>query len=255
MKLRNYIIIAVCSYLFFALDSTPAAKIISLAKNNFDLPAQFYGVQGSIWNGQAESIVAQDSRIDAVQWTINPAALLLAHISADIQGQIKQQDVAGHVSLNMSGNIHVEDLRTTLSANEVQNMLAMPFGELGGEFNLNIKSLYWTDEGLPEAIATIEWRNAKLTLADTVDLGKVTLDIKPDEKDGLSININNITGMISINGKIQLSSNKQYNLQIDFKPSSNANTNIKQSLAMFAKRQSNGSYRFKQTGNLKQLGL
>lgn len=255
MKRRYYILIAACSYLFFALANTPAAKVISLAKNNFSLPVQFYGVQGSIWNGQADSILVQSHRIDTVQWSVNPAALLLARISADIQAQIKEQNIIGHVSINMSGDIHAEDLRAKLNAKDVQNMIAMPFGELGGEFNLNIESLTWPGDGLPDTTATIKWRNAKLTLVDTVDLGLVTVNITPDDENGLSISMNNTAGMISIEGTIQLDSNKQYKLKIDFKPASNANDNIKQSLSMIAKKQSNGSYRLKQNGNLDQFGL
>jgi len=255
MKRHYYILIAACSYLFFALANTPAAKVISLAKNNFSLPAQFYGIQGSIWNGRADSVLIKPHRIDSVHWSLNPAALLLARISADIQAQLKGHNIKGHVSINMSGDIQAEDLRAELNAKDVQNMIAMPFGELGGEFNLNIESLNWAGDGLPDTIATIKWRNAKLTLADTVDLGQVTVDIKPDDKDGLSISMNNTAGMISLDGAIQLNSNRQYKLKIDFKPANNANANIKQSLAMFAKKQSNGSYRFKQNGNLSQLGL
>jgi len=255
MKHRYYIILAISSYLFFALASTPAAKVISLAQDNFNLPAKFYGVQGSIWNGRADNLLVQNHRIDQLQWSLNPAALLLANISADIQASIKQQNIIGHVSVNLSGDIEAEDLRTTLSAEDVQQLIALPFGELGGKFVLNIESLTWSGEGIPNATGTIKWRQAKLTLVETVDLGQVLVKINPDDKNGLTIKIENKGGALSIDGNIALSDKKQYKLQLDFNPASNANANIKQSLAMFAKRQSNGSYRFKQNGNLNQLGL
>ena len=255
MKRRYYIIIAVCSYLFFALASTPAAKVISLASSNFKLPAKFYGVQGSIWNGQVDSLHINKHRIEQLHWQLNPASLLLANLSADIQARVKEQNVVGHININMSGEIDAEDLRTKLSAEDVQKMADMPFGELGGEFILDIESLHWSGSGLPTTTVTIKWRNAKLTLADTVDLGQMTIDVKPDDKNGLAINISNKGGVISVNGSVEVSDKKQYKLSVDFKAANNANSNIKQSLGMFAKRQSNGSYRFKKKGNLKQLGL
>jgi general secretion pathway protein N len=255
MKQRYYVILALCSYLFFALASTPAAKVISLAQKNFNLPVKIYGVQGSIWNGQADNVLVQQHRIDQLKWSINPASLLLASLSADIQASIKEQNVIGHINVNMSGDIHAEDLRAKLSAADIQQLVAMPFGELGGEFILNIQSLDWSGTGIPSTTATIKWRQAKLTLVDTVDLGQVLVNIKPDEKNGLSLEVKNKGGALSIDGSIALSDKKQYKLLLNFNPASNANSNIKQSLSMFAKKQSNGSYRFKQNGNLNQLGL
>lgn len=255
MKRRYYIILAVCSYLFFALASTPAAKVISLAKNNFKIPLQIYGVQGSIWNGQADSVIVQTQSIEQMQWSLKPMSLLLATISADIQAQVQNQNVIGQISVNAMGNVHAEDVRARINANEVQKLLALPFGELDGEFNLNIESLHWRGKDLPMTMATIKWRQAKLTLTEAVDLGTVILNIKPDDKNGLSLKVENKGGMIALNGDIQVNDKKHYQMQIDFKAGAKASANIKQSLGMFAKRQSNGSYRLKQNGNLAQLGL
>jgi general secretion pathway protein N len=255
MKPHYYILIAVCSYLFFVLAGTPAAKVIALANNNFNLPVKFHGVQGSVWNGQIDSLTVNSQRIEQIQWSINPAALLLASLTADIQANIKNQRLTGRISVNMNGNIQAKDVHTKISAAEVQQLIAMPLGELGGDFSLNIESLHWQGAGLPATTATIKWRNAKLTLVDSVDLGQMLINIRPDDKGGLAINMSNSGGVISIDGTIQLSDKKQYTLLINFKPSSHAKDNIKQSLAMFARRQSNGSYRLKQNGNLSQFGL
>lgn len=255
MKRRYYIIIAVISYCFFALASTPAAKVISLAKNNFNMNAQFYNVEGSIWNGRASSLLINEQRIDQLQWTINPFALLLANVSADVQANVQQQPVIGQINVKANGDIHAKNVRTQFKAEFLQQQLAIPFGELEGEFNLNIESLEWTGTDVPNTVAALRWRNAKLTLVDAVDLGQVLFNINPDDKNGLDIDISNKKGMLSIDGDINIDSQKKYTLQIDLKPESNASSNISQSLEMFAKRQSNGAFRIKQNGHLNQLDL
>ena len=255
MKRRYYVLIAVIGYLFFALASTPAAKVISLAKNNLTLPAHFYGVEGSVWNGSANSVLIDTHRIEQLHWSINPVALLLARVSADIKAQIQNQNVTGRVSINLMGDIHGEDIQAQLTAEDVQQLLALPFGELAGEFLLHIESVNWSDTGIPETVGSLQWLNAKLTLVDAVNLGQVMIEVKPDKEAGLIAVISNKDGMLSIDGDISITSQKNYIAQIDFKAASNANSNITQSLAMFAKKQSNGSYRFKQNGNLSQLGL
>lgn len=255
MKYRYYFLIGLCSYLFFTLATTPAAKVISLAKTNFTLPAQFYGVEGSIWQGRADSVTVQNQRIDQLQWDLNPLMLLLARVSADVQASVQKQNIVGHVSVNMSGELQGEDIRARLKAEELQQMINMPFGELAGIINVNVETIEWSGTGLPQAIANITWKQAKLTLVETVDLGQVNLDLKPDDKEGLSIAITNKGGVLSLDGSIQLSKKQQYQVKMDFKPAATATDDIKQSLGMFARRQSNGSYRFAQNGNLKQLGL
>ncbi len=256
MKKRYYIIIAIASYLIFTLVNTPAATVISVAEKNVKLPVKFYGVQGSIWRGSSDSLIIQGQPpINNLQWSLNPFALLIASISADIEASIKQQKVLGHISVSSDGTIEASDVRAKLDASEVQQLIAMPFGELGGEFNLNIQSLEWQNKGLPITTGTLKWKSAKLTLAETVDLGNVSISVNPGKDKDLIATLNNKGGSISIEGTVSLQDNKHYKLDLQFTPEKNASEHTKQSLQMFAKRQSNGSYRFQQSGNLRQLGF
>jgi hypothetical protein len=256
MKQRYYLIIALVSYLLFTLMNTPAATVISLAQKNISMPVKFYGVQGSIWNGQADRVMMPSKPpLDNLQWSLNPLALLLLSLSADIEAQIKQQRIVGNINIGVSGNISASGVRAQLNAADVQRMLAMPFGELGGEFNLDIKSLQWSGTGLPLASGKIIWKNARLTMVESVDLGMVELDISPGEDDQLLASINNKNGQISISGDASLMSDRRYTVDLNFNPQNNASNNVKQSLGMFARRQSNGSYTFKKSGNLNQLGF
>jgi len=256
MKKRYYILIAVFSYLFFTIAQTPAATVISLLEKNITLPAKIYGVQGSIWNGQADTVtIPSQPPINNLKWSLKPLNFLLANLSADIEAEIKKQKVSGRINLGASGNIDAEDIHAQLNAKDIQDLLMLPLGELAGEFDISFDSLELANEGIPKATGQIVWNNAKLTLAETVDLGQITADILPAQDNGLNIIIKNKKGMLSIDGNIEVNNIKTYKLAIKFKPNKNANSNVTQSLAMFAKRQSDGSYSFKQNGNLKQLGL
>jgi hypothetical protein len=200
-------------------------------------------------------VIPGQPTIDNLQWSISPLPLLLATINADIEADIKQQKILGNVSISSSGAIEASDVRTRLQASDVQQLISMPFGELGGEFNLNIESLEWSGSGLPVTTGSLNWKNAKLTLVESVDLGNVTVLVKPGKDKDLIATLNNNGGVITLEGTASLEENKRYKLDLQLIPENNASENIKQSLGMFAKKQSNGSYRFQQAGNLKQLGL
>ena len=210
MKITHYILIAVFSYLFFALAKTPAATAFNLLEKNMDLPAKIYGIQGSIWNGRADTVtIPSQPQINNLKWSINPVSFLLARLSADIQANIKNQKVFGHISLTAGGNIEAKDIHAQLKAEDVQQLIMMPLGELAGEFKLSIESLEWTGQGLPKTTGQIIWSNAKLTLAETVNLGQVNVNILPMQNDGLNILIKNRNGMLNIDGNIEVNNKKQ----------------------------------------------
>jgi len=236
MKKRYYIITAIVSYLFFTLSSVPAAKVISLVSDNSNMPVKLYGVYGSLWDGGANTVMiqGQPASIDDLQWSINPAS---------------------NINISAMGDISASDVRAQIDASVMQKLVNMPLGELGGVFNINVEDFEMSDEGFPVVSANIKWNNAKLTLLETVDLGHINLDITPEEDNRLSAKITNNKGELSLDGTATIDPSKNYNLDLRITPEDSAKPNIRQSLGMFAKKQTDGSYLVKRKGNLRDLGL
>lgn len=256
MKKRYYILIGIISYLFFTLGNVPAAKVISLAEKNAKLPVKLYGVQGSLWNGSADKIIMRGQpTVNNLEWSINPSALLLARLSADVKASIKQQNIIGNISINAIGNFSASDVRARIDAKVMQELIQLPLGELDGTFNINVQSLEANPEGLPVVNADIKWKNAKLTMLETVDLGFIDLLIKPGKDNQLVATINNKKGQLLLDGKASLNDKKMYDVNLRITPEKNATNNIRQSIVMFARRQTDGSYLLKRKGNLKEFGL
>jgi len=256
MKKRHYILTAVITYLFFTFSNVPAAKVIALVDENTDIPVKFYGVYGSLWNGGASTAIAHGQPpIKDLKWSINPAALLIANISADVKGSIREQNVQGNISIGITGNISASDLQARIGADVVQQLANMPLGELGGFFNINIDSLEFQEEGPPLINGTIKWKNAQFTLLDTVNLGHIVLELVPDDENQLTAKISNKKGDLNLDGNAVLDVSNNYNLELSITPEESAAQNIRESLTMFAKRQTDGSYLVKRRGKLSELGL
>lgn len=256
MKKRYYIIIAVVTYLFFTLGNVPAAKVVSLLEKNTQLPVQLYGIHGSIWEGTAEkAIMKGQPPMSNISWSINPFMALFAQVSGEVKGSIREQNIIGNIRYSALGSFSASDVRTSIDAAMVQDLIQLPMGELGGTFNINVESFSANPEGLPEITANIKWRNAKLTMIETVDLGQVTIDIKPGKDEQLLASISNKNGHLLLKGKINVDNKKAYDINLSITPESKANENLRQSLKMFAKRQTDGSYLVKRKGKLSDLGL
>lgn len=256
MKIRYYILIGILSYLFFTLGNVPAAKVISLVEQNTSMPVKLYGVYGSLWDGGADqATIKGQPPVDNLKWSINPASLLLAQLSGELKASIKQQNIMGDFSIGPTGNISASDVRARIDAELVQELIQLPLGELAGVFNLNIESLELNPEGLPAVNGKLSWKNAKLTLLETVDLGNINLSVTPGDNNLLLATIKNKGGQLKLNGTADLSDKKMYSLDLTITPEESATDNVRQSLKMFARRQSNGSYLIKRKGNLQEFGL
>ena len=256
MKKRYYILIGVLSYLAFTLANVPASKIISLAKKNTDLPVNIYGTYGSLWNGGADKMMLQNSPdIDNLHWSINPAYMLLAQISGEIKASINKQNIIGQVNIGPTGELSAKDVRARMDASSVQELLQLPLGELGGTFIIDIASISGLDKTIPVIDANIKWQSANLTLAETLDLGHINMTINPDSDDQLKGTILNTKGQVTLDGKFTLNNNKSYSIDLRLVPQKSATENIRQSLGMFARRQNDGSYLLKKTGNLNEFGI
>lgn len=256
MKKRYYILIAIISYLIFTLSNVPAAKVVTILKQNNLLPVTLYGVDGSLWDGRADKVIIKKTpEIKNLQWSINPAYLLLAHISGQINAQVMNQNVISQFSLSPTGEVSITDLRARIEASEMQDLLQIPFGELSGLFNIDIASMELNSAILPPINGDIKWTAAKLTLAETVDLGHVLLQITPDDKAGLVAQLSNNKGDVSLSGTININSKKDYKLDLVITPSDKASQDLKQSLGLFSRRQSDGGYQVKRNGNLREFGI
>jgi len=256
IKTRYYILTAVLSYLFFMMSSLPASKLVSLAEDNKLITAKLYGVYGSLWSGGADQInIPKQPPITDFQWSLNPASLLLAKLSSEVSGNIKNQKFIGNISMNALGKVEATDVRARIDSPVMQELLQMPLGELGGVFNLNIESIILNDTPIPSITGTLKWNSAKLTIAETVDLGHINIAIKPNEANQLTATISNEKGQLSLDGTASVDDKKQYTLNLRITPEQNTSSDITQSLTFISRRQTDGSYLIKRKGNLREIGM
>lgn len=261
MKLRYYIITAVVSFLFFLVINAPAAKIIGMLEQQGPLPVRCLAPQGKLLQGGCEQLMLPNGfKLNRFQWDIHPLALLLASLSADLQGQFANHPVNGHISISATGTLTGDDIHLSLPAAEVQKLaqqimntvlrLPIPLGEMNGDFNLSINKLVIKDQLPSHVEGNLQWRKAAITLAEKVSLGNISIAAFPSDK-GLAANLSNKGGQLKLEGEAGLDDKRHYHVAVKLKPLDSATRNIRQSLQLFAKRQGDGSYLFKQQGTLR----
>lgn len=261
MKLRYYILIFILSFVLFLVVNAPAAKIIAMATKGRALPVQCIAPRGTLFQGGCEQLVLPSGfSITLFQWDIHPLSLIIGSLSADLQGQFAGHPVKGRISTSVGGSISGDDIRLALPASEVHKLvqqfmtrrlrMPLPLGDMNGDFNLSIDNIVMRD-GFPSKVqGSLQWRKAAITLAEKVTLGNISIAVQPTDQ-GLVANLSNKGGQIRLKGDAQLNQKRQYQVSINLKPQASATQNIRQSLQLFAQRQGDGSFQFKQQGQLR----
>ncbi len=254
MHFRSYFLVGAIAYLIFIITSIPAALVISAF--NEHLPVQINNVSGTFWNGQAGKI---DSRkgiaLAEVKWTVLPWRLLIGSFTIDVYAEHNNTPINSRVSANALGKYTVQNLELNFGASEIASIIALPFGELLGNFNIHVSHASWSKSTVPVINGVIKWNDAAIAVDETADLGDVSMILSEADDMPFAARISNSGGDLSLQGLLSTTEDGTYSLELTMKPTASASNGLVNAMSMFAIKQANGSYIFNNKGNLQQLGL
>lgn len=252
MKKRVYIVTAVVSYLALLITTMPANTVSSIINDNS--PVKIRGVSGTIWHGKAFSVDINNSiQLQSTEWSFTVWKLLLGQLAIDIETQYLDNNINSEIGTSFLGRYFINDLSATILAKDLAQLAEIPLAQLSGLISLNITQAQWKQGELPIATGEINWKDAAVTITDTASLGNVSILLNESEQQLLNADISNQGGDIKISGNAELVPETDYALNITLTPTATAKNNIKQSLGLFAQKQSNGDYVLKKSGSLNQI--
>jgi general secretion pathway protein N len=254
MRSRHYIFTGIIAYFVFLVATVPAAPVISIFEDR--IPVTINNVSGTLWSGRAGAITTNKNlSLKNVEWSFLTWRLLLASIAINVNAEFNSNPIDARLSTGISGNLSVDDLNMKLDAADVASLASLPVGELSGIFQLHIDNAHIEQGLVPRVNGILTWNQASVTIAERAELGNVSVLINEKDESPLSASISNKGGHLALNGTFTTSAQGEYSLQLSMKPNATASSNLSSSIAMFARKQSNGEFIFNNKGNLKQLGL
>lgn len=254
MRSRHYIITGIIAYFVFLVATIPAAPVIDVFEGR--IPVSVNNVSGTLWNGRANVITTnRNVTLNNVEWSFLPWRLLLASVAISVNAEFNDKPLDARLSTGISGSLSVDDLNMKLDAADAASLVSLPLGELSGTFQLHIDNAYIEQGQVPRVNGTLTWNQAGITIAESANLGDVSVLINEKDESPLSGSISNKGGHLALNGTFTTTAQGAYSLQLSMKPNASASSNLSSSIAMFARKQSNGEFIFNNKGNLKQLGL
>ena len=254
MKTKNYIFTAIAAYFLFLITTAPARPVADLINDN--TPVNILGVNGTLWSGTAYSIAIHNKlHLKDTSWNVNAWKLFIGQFAAEIDSHLLNNNIHTEIGISLTGNYFVNDLTTKMPVEQITQFAEIPLAQFAGAVSVNIEHAQWSQGELPNASGIINWDNASVTVAESVSLGNITINLGESEQQTLLADIKNQGGDIAITGTAKLVPEADYAIDIVLKPARSAGNNIQQSLGMFAKKQANGDFLFKNSGPLNQIGL
>lgn len=255
MKTKYYFLTGFLALVSFLIINIPAAPVYDAIKDKLpQLQAQ--NIDGTVWQGSAQQVTVKPGHVlKEVNWSVCVAHLLMAEACLDFDASYNDNPLSGQVIVDTSKNMQGKNIKTSITAKALSQMVAMPMGEIDGVISIDLATINWQQGGIPAISGTIQWNNASITIAETANLGDVTITLKEPEETPIDAVISNKDGHLEISGQVSLSNNTDYKASLKLIPRDKTNQNLKNSLSLFAKPGPNGSFTLNNSGNLIQLGL
>jgi general secretion pathway protein N len=171
------VLIGLISYLVFLIVHFPAAQAYALFGGN--LPLKAFGISGTVWSGQAAVVQVEQQRLEALQWTLQPASLLRARAAVDVQARVPGGSLSGHVQAGRTAT-RAQNLRVDLPATQLLQLagIRLPV-RIDGRFDISMRELALHEGQLTHAVGMVSWRDAMVNLGRPLPLGNMNLRLQP----------------------------------------------------------------------------
>lgn len=215
----------------------------------------FAGVSGSLWKGQIASVTVPNAQITDLTWTFAPAKLLTGLLAADMEGKVQAVQMKGQCGLAWNTNLACSPLNLELPAaslGELSPALKNLPVSLGGTFRAIVDDIDWDRESIPSLNGLLIWADGSVQTPIAVNLGgQYRAKIKEGTgKQALNIALQSDQAMISLDGKLDVEKDGQYEVELFLRPVAEADPSIVQGLSLLGAPQTDGSIRVKDSGQI-----
>ena len=224
MKPWKWLVLAFVSYLILLIAYLPAAHVVAyVQKQNPKLPLAIGNVEGTLWSGRVDRIMAQGVLLNNFRWDLSAWALLIGQARVEVNGgKIREGDQAyidGQISTSLfnTQKFSAKELKVLLPAKAVIAQVPLPVPVTADgrfridvhdfDFNASCKLLKGTGRWLKGTVSgptgVIDFGNYEADLSCQDD--KFVVQILPDNK-------------LNLDAKVILGMDGKYDLSGKFKP-------------------------------------
>ncbi len=254
-KWWHYLLLGLLAWLLFMVWRMPATTAYGIAAEGLASEigeVGLAGVHGTVWSGAAQQLQYRKRVVGAVDWRLSLWGLLLGRVGGDlrlVQGDAYLQSEA---RAPISGEeLALSELEGRLPLPTIQPFLPMIPLPLDGVVSLKLQQLELSSEGrLQRAEGRIVWHQAGVTAPQPLAFGDLQLSLTTAEEGVIEGRISDSGGPMQLNATLTLQADGGYNLKGKVSARESAPKELRSSLALLGRADSQGNYPLNFKGKL-----
>lgn len=207
-------------------------------------------LEGSIWEGRANSIEYRRMSLGATRWNVDPLGLLA--LTLDAQVTVERENAAplrADVAISPSGEIEVESLSGTLTLADLEHAGLMPRNIARGDVMLDVAALRLADGRILAADGRAGLVNLQSSLLPGVSLGSYEGRFETGA-DTVTATFSDVEAPLRLNGRAELRPDGSYTASGTIIPTADTPEALRQGLMFLGQPDASGRYNFSFDGRL-----
>ncbi|NOX75294.1 MAG: type II secretion system protein N [Gammaproteobacteria bacterium] len=220
-----------------------------LARQNIALG----GISGTVWSGRANVAVIDGTRLEALEWSLRPWAVLGGQVALSWRFNVEDGFAEGVTALSMDGSIVLPSLEARLPMALLARLAQASVLRPAGLLSLNVQNLRWDGVSLVSATGRAVWNGAEVSLLKPLPLGDLSLDLETTAGEVRGL-LSDAGGPLSLDGLLALDAEGNYQFSGSLASRGNA-PELKQALRSLGRAGSDGKVVVNYSGSLAKLGF
>lgn len=149
-----------------------------------EAPVEIHGLRGTIWNGEADTLLHGGQRLESLHWDFQPGELLRGRLSYTVHARAPDGRINGRIGTGPARDLQLRDLRVEMSTEALLGLIGedLPV-DVGGRLDAFFETLDLDSAGNLQAVTgLINWTDGSFSLGEPIQLGSYALRLDGQDR-------------------------------------------------------------------------
>lgn len=247
MKRRLSLIgIGLLAFALFLLARAPASLLAERLPPGL---IALQGLQGTVWNGQAQQVITQGLVLGRTEWRWAPVGLLRARFGYRFITRLNGHAISGQLSSGLDGSLRLNQVEGTVPL--VALAALMPTGFFTGLIDLEMREVHLENYWPTRIDADIKVsRLSALTTNPPTLLGDFQLVFEDQSSFPIQARVEGLDGPLNAEGELTLGADRRFGLNLRLMPAPGASESISNMLRFVGPPDAQGRHVLRHSGRL-----
>lgn len=247
---KLYVIAGLVAFLASLIVLAPASDVYGWIQGTLPPRVRLYDVGGTLFHGHAGQARIAGIDVHDLSWRMHPGALLLGHVSMDLDGIAAGGRTSAQALLSLGGRLTLKHVISTATLSGLSPLLGVTSLPANGQVGLRLKKAVIDNGHIISASGQLNLGELSWTLSTpSVALGDYKAEISTG-KQGVSAVLDDTNAPIELSGRYLLTPSNQWKAHLRVRAKPKAGADVKDLLNNLGRPGPQGWYSVQQQGQL-----